>query len=193
MRAAHTQRGASQRHAPAPPRRCCSSTGGRRRPMPSGPDASSCGRFSGNLPKSLRAHRPWPCRLPWTPAGKGSKGWVRRATEAALPNPGEGSERPVRDNKRGDQWPVMALWTKQSGAQVPPRRGPPLSPDFPRPPVSPGLAQEGGAQAGQEPSARCLAPGQMGTSASLHARMDGGGSSEQAGKTIDTGKVRRCR
>ena len=73
--------------------------------MPSGPDASSCGRFSGNLPNSLRAHRPWPCRLPWTPAGKGSKGWVRRATEAALPNPGEGSERPVRDNKRGDQWP----------------------------------------------------------------------------------------
>mgnify|MGYP007101682617 CR=1 FL=1 len=87
----------------------------------------------------------------------------------------------------------VALWTKQSGAQVPPRRAPPLSPDFPRPPVSPGLAQEGGAQAGQEPSARCLAPGQMGTSASLHARMDGGGSSEQAGKTIDTGKVRRCR
>jgi hypothetical protein len=73
--------------------------------MPSGPDAGSSGRFSGNLPKPLRAHRPWPCRLPWTPAGKGSKGWVHRATEAALPNPGEGSERPVRDNKRGDQWP----------------------------------------------------------------------------------------
>jgi len=51
----------------------------------------------------------------------------------------------------------------------------------------------GGAQAGQEPSTRCLAPEQMGTSASLHARMDGGGSSEQAGKMIDTGKVRRCR
>ena len=31
------------------------------------------------------------------------------------------------------------------------------------------------------------------TAAAVHARMDGGGSNEQAGKTIDTGKVRRCR
>ena len=38
--------------------------------MPSGPDASS---------RSIRAHRPWPYHPPWTPAGKGSKGWVRRA------------------------------------------------------------------------------------------------------------------
>ena len=191
MRTAHTQRGASQRHAPAPPRRCCSSTGGRRRPMPSGPDARSSGRFSGNLPNSLRAHRPWPCRLPWrTSAGKGSKGVGAQSNGGGSSEP-RGGKREASERQQAGR--SVALWTKQSGAQVPPRRGPPLSPDFPRPPVSPGLAQEGGAQAGQEPSARCLAPGQMGTSASLHARMDGGGSSEQAGKTIDTGKVRRCR
>ena len=55
---------------------------------------------------------------------------------------GREARRPVRDNKRGDH---VALWTKQSGAQVPPRRDPPLSPDFPRPPVPPGLAQRGSA------------------------------------------------
>ena len=89
---------------------------------PSGPDASS---------RSIRAHRPWPYHPPWTPAGKGSEGWVHRATEAALPNPGEGSERPVRDNKRGDQWP--------SGRNRAVRRSLPVeTPTQPRlPPASP--------------------------------------------------------
>ena len=89
---------------------------------PSGPDASS---------RSIRVHRPWPYHPPWTPARKGSKGWVHRATEAALPNPGEGSERPVRDNKRGDQWP--------SGRNRAVRRSLPVeTPTQPRlPPASP--------------------------------------------------------
>ena len=38
-----------------------------------------------------------------------------------------------------------SLHPKQSGAQFPPCRDPPLSPDFPRPPVPPGLAQRGSA------------------------------------------------
>ena len=42
------------------------------------------------------------------------------------------------------QW-SCSLHPKQSGAQFPPRRYPPLSPDFPRPPVPPGLAQRGSA------------------------------------------------
>ena len=67
---------------------------------------------------------------PWTPAGKGSKGWVHRATEVVLPNPGEGSESSVRDKQRDR----VALWTEQSGAQFPPCRDPPLSPTPPPPP-----------------------------------------------------------
>ena len=102
--------------------------GGRCPPVPTRAQAEGS---LGTIPKPLRAHRPWPCRLPWTPAGKGSKGWVHRATEAALPNPGEGSERPVRDNKRGDQWP--------SGRNRAVRRSLPVeTPTQPRlPPASP--------------------------------------------------------
>ena len=48
-------------------------------------------------------------------------------------------------NERQQAGRSVALWTKQSGAQVPPRQDPPLSPDFPRPPVPPGLAQRGSA------------------------------------------------
>ena len=51
---------------------------------------------------------------PWAPAGKGSKGWEHRATEAVLPerksqggNPEEGSESSVRDKQRDR----VALWT----------------------------------------------------------------------------------
>ena len=62
-------------------RRCCTTTPGARtrhpsalqsRPGPVVPPAGGGGR--------------WPYHPPWTPAGKGSKGWVQRATEAALPN-----------------------------------------------------------------------------------------------------------
>ena len=155
----------------------------------------------------------WPYHPPWTPAGKGSKGWEHRATEAVLSertsqggNPEEGSESSVRDKQRDR----VALWTYgererflHCGSTLPPPETercavpspsrPPTQPRLPPPPCATRVSAKGGAQAGQEPSTRCLAPEQMGTSASLHARMDGGGSSEQAGKTIDTGKVRRCR
>ena len=86
-----------------------SSTGGRRRPM----------------------DRRCPYHPPWTPAGKGSKGWKHRTTEAVLPIPGEGSERPVRGKQRG-QWP--------SGRNRAVRRSPSVEPptqhSAPTPPAS---------------------------------------------------------
>ena len=159
--------------------------GGRCPPVPTRAQAEGSGTFQSASGPSAMALPP-----PLDSGGEGKQRVGAQSNGGGSSEP-RGGKREASERQQAGR--SVALWTKQSGAQVPPRRGPPLSPDFPRPPVPPGLAQEGGAQAGQEPSARCLAPGQMGTSASLHARMDGGGSSEQAGKTIDTGKVRRCR
>ena len=64
-------------------------------------------------------------------SGGDGKRWVHRATGAVLPiNPEEGSESLLRDKQRDR----VALWTRQSGAQFPPCRDPPLSPTSPAPP-----------------------------------------------------------
>ena len=73
---------------------------------------------------------------PWTPAGNGSKGVGAQSNGGGSSEP-RGGKRAASERRAGRS---VALWTKQSGAQVPPRRGsrPPLSPDSPRLPVPPG-------------------------------------------------------
>ena len=187
MRTAHTQRDASQRHAPAPPRRCCSSTGGGRRPMVLPPPLDSGGEGKQRVGAQSNGCGSSREDIPrWKP-----KGGKRELSEKQA----ERSSGPL-DVRREGAVPALRINTPSARNRAVRSSLPvetPTQPRLPPPPCTTRVSAKGGAQAGQEPSTRCLAPGQMGTSASLHARMDGGGSSEQAGKTIDTGKVRRCR